>query len=153
MALDPFTGALDAAGKVSDLFGKAIDKIWPDPAVAAQAKAVIMGAEGQQAMQQLTAELSPIIAEAQSADKWTSRARPTFLYVMYTMILLAVPMGVLSAFSPTTAQHVADGLGSWLRALPSELWGLFTTGYLGYSVLRGADKHGGLMPLLTGSRK
>jgi len=34
--------------------------------------------------------LSAIMAEANSHDPWTSRARPTFLYVIYGVILLSV---------------------------------------------------------------
>ncbi|MCA3070912.1 MAG: hypothetical protein ING77_18620 [Rhodocyclaceae bacterium] len=34
--------------------------------------------------------LSAILAEVASGDPWTSRARPTFLHVIYGVILLSV---------------------------------------------------------------
>ncbi len=76
--------------------------------------------------------LSAILAEAKSADPWTSRARPSFLYVMYIMILAAIPMGVLSAFQPEMAVQIAEGLKAWLNAIPESLWTVFGVGYLGY---------------------
>jgi hypothetical protein len=50
------------------------------------------------------------LAEAQSADPWTSRARPNFLYVMYILLPTALPTGVLSAFH--AAAHVGNDLGA-----------------------------------------
>jgi hypothetical protein len=81
-------------------------------------------------------QLSAILAEAQSKDPWTSRARPTFLYVMYIMILSAIPMGVLSVFKPGMAEQIAAGMRAWLAAIPSELWTVFGVGYLGYTGAR-----------------
>ncbi|MBU0615939.1 MAG: holin family protein [Nanoarchaeota archaeon] len=77
-------------------------------------------------------QLSAILAEAKSADPWTSRARPSFLYVMYIMILFAIPMGILSAFRPEMAIQIANGMKAWLAAIPAELWTVFGFGYLGY---------------------
>lgn len=55
-------------------------------------------------------QLSAILAEAKSKDPWTSRARPSFLYVMYIMILAAIPMGILSVFNPVASTQIAAGL-------------------------------------------
>ena len=57
----------------------------------------------------LETQLQAIVAEASSADPWTSRARPNFLYVMYILLLTALPMGVLSAFHPMAARDIAAG--------------------------------------------
>jgi len=79
-------------------------------------------------------------------DRWTRRARPMFLYVIYAMILWALPVGLLAAVSPTRAQAVAEATAAYLRALPEPLYALFGTGYLGYATLRqwgkarGADR-------------
>jgi hypothetical protein len=81
-------------------------------------------------------QLSAILAEAKSADPWTSRARPSFLYVIYIMILAAIPMGVLSAFKPAIAIQVAAGMQAWLSAIPDTLWSVFGVGYLGYTGAR-----------------
>ena len=35
--------------------------------------------------------------EAQAEDPWISRARPTFLYVMYALLLWAIPMGLIGS--------------------------------------------------------
>ena len=87
-------------------------------------------------MQQIQTQLSAIVAEANSRDPWTSRARPSFLYVMYVMILWALPMGVLSAFRPDTARDIATGMNAYLGGLPEPLYTLFGTGYLGYTAMR-----------------
>lgn len=136
--------AFNAVKGVSDTFGKIIDKIWLDPAEAAKAKALLMSAEVQGDIQRLTAELGPILAEAQSPDKWTSRARPSFLYVMYTMILMAVPMGIVYTVHPATAAALTLGVKTWLAALPDGLWQLFGLGYLGYTGGRTFEKWKGM---------
>lgn len=122
------------------------DRVIPDKTAREQAKLELLRLEGSQEMQVLHARLSAIVAEAGSADSWTSRARPTFLYVMYAMILCALPMGVISAISPDTARRIAQGMNAYLAGLPDELYTLFGTGYLGYTVVRqwgkvrGSDK-------------
>ena len=83
-----------------------IDKVIPDKAARERAKLELLKLEGSQEMQQIESRLSAIIAEAQSPDPWTSRARPSFLYVMYAMILFALPMGILSAFEPQAAHAI-----------------------------------------------
>ena len=113
-----------------------IDKIIPDKEARAKAKLELLALEGTHEMKQIEARLSAIVAEAKSADPWTSRARPSFLYVMYAMILFALPMGVLAAFSPQAAQDIGSGITTYLRGLPEELYALFGTGYLGYTAAR-----------------
>ncbi len=75
-------------------------------------------------------------AEANSPDLWTSRARPTFLYVMYALLLWSIPMGLIAAFRPALAEAMARGMAAYLDALPEPLYALFGTGYLGYTVAR-----------------
>ena len=113
-----------------------IDKIIPDKEARAKAKLELLKLEGSQDMKMIEARLSAIVAEAQSADPWTSRARPSFLYVMYALILFAVPMGVIAAFDPTTARAIGEGMTAYLAALPEPLYALFGTGYLGYTAAR-----------------
>jgi len=71
-----------------------------------------------------------------SLDRWTSRARPTFLYVMYAMMLWAFPLGLTAAFSPQTARAMTTAMTDYLEALPEALYTLFGTCYLGYATLR-----------------
>lgn len=113
-----------------------LDKVIPDKAAREQAKLELLRLEGTQEMEMLRARLSAIVTEAGSADPWTSRARPAFLYVMYAIILCAVPMGLIGAFSPDTARNIATGMNAYLAGLPDELYTLFGTGYLGYAVVR-----------------
>jgi len=113
-----------------------IDKVLPDPEARAKAKLELAQMQGSQELQLLEARLSAILSEAESKDPWTSRARPSFLYVMYTLILWALPMGILAAFNPETARAIGVGMTEYLAALPEPLYALFGTGYLGYTVVR-----------------
>ena len=113
-----------------------IDKLIPDKAARDKAKLELLHLQGTQEMELLQTRLSAIVAEAGSHDPWTSRARPSFLYVMYAMILWAVPMGVIAAFRPDMAQSIASGMNAYLNGLPEPLYALFGTGYLGYTAAR-----------------
>ena len=123
-----------------------IDKIIPDKEARAKAKLELIKLEGSQEMNLIEARLQAIVAEANSQDPWTSRARPSFLYTMYIMILWALPMGVLAAFNPAAATDIAKGMNAYLNGLPEPLYALFGTGYLGYTAarqwgkVRGTDK-------------
>ena len=113
-----------------------IDKVIPDKEARAKAKLALIELEGTQELRQLEVQLSAIVAEANSTDPWTSRARPSFLYVMYAMILWALPIGVLSLIRPDAASAIAGAMTAYLRGLPEELYALFGTGYLGYTAAR-----------------
>ena len=113
-----------------------IDKVIPDRDARARAKLALLEMEGTQELKLVETRLSAIVAEAQAADPWTSRARPSFLYVMYALILFSVPMGVIAAFDPITSRAIGDGMTSYLAALPEALYALFGTGYLGYTAAR-----------------
>ena len=133
-------GIDDAISAVSTTIGKAIDRIWPDPTEEAAAKVAQLKAETENAVALLTAQNAAAVAEANSADPWTSRARPSFLYVMYILILCSVPMGVLSAFSPTMASSVAQGMGAWLQAIPDSMWSVMFGCFAVYSGGRTFEK-------------
>ena len=72
-------------------------------------------------MEATRTQLSAILAEAQAADPWTSRARPSFLYVMYAIILWAIPMGLIAAVRPEAALRIAAGMNAYLNGLPEPL--------------------------------
>jgi len=120
--------------------GKLIDKFFPDPENAARARAELLRMQQAGELKELEVRMSAILAEAKSADPWTSRARPSFMYVIYIMILASIPMGILSAFRPDTALAIAAGMKAWLAAIPDGLWATFGIGYTGYSVARSMDK-------------
>ncbi len=113
-----------------------IDKVIPDKEARAKAKLELLRLEGSQELAEVQARLSAIVAEANSPDPWTSRARPSFLYVMYAIMLSALPMGLLAAFDARAAVAIGNGVTAYLRGLPEELYALFGTGYLGYTAAR-----------------
>jgi len=123
-----------------------IDKVIPDPKARDAAKLEVLRLQGSQELELLQTQLSAIVAEANSADPWTSRARPSFLYVMYALILFSVPMGMVAAFNPDAALAIGRGMTAYLSGLPEPLYALFGTGYLGYTAARqwgkvkGSDK-------------
>lgn len=123
-----------------------IDKVIPDKAARDKAKLELLQLQGSQDLAEINARLSAIVAEANSHDPWTSRARPSFLYVIYLLLLWALPMGVLAAFDPQRALAIAQGMNAYLTGLPEPLYALFGTGYLGYTAARqwgkiaGSDK-------------
>lgn len=127
-------------GALLGVGGKIIDKLFPDPTKAAEAKLRLMQLEQAGELKSLEVSMSAILAEANSKDPWTSRARPSFMYVIYLMILAAIPMGILHAFNPQMANSIAVGMKEWLSAIPTALWSLFGAGYLGYTGARSFDK-------------
>ncbi|HWI11071.1 MAG TPA: 3TM-type holin, partial [Burkholderiaceae bacterium] len=97
-------------------------------------------AQRQGDMDSIKVSMSAILAEANSADPWTSRARPSFLYVVYILLLFGLPMGLLSAFWPDQATQIALGFKAWLNAIPDSLYLLFGTVMTGYGISRTVEK-------------
>ena len=126
-------GIFDAIiGPVSAL----LDKIIPDPQARDKAKLELLKLQGDQDAAIIAVQMQAIVAEAQSTDPWTSRARPSFLYMMYTLILWSIPMGLIAAVDPRMALGIGNGMTAYLRGIPEELYALFGTGYLGYTAAR-----------------
>ncbi len=121
-----------------------IDKIIPDPQARDRAKLELIKLEGSQELEAVSVRMQAIVAEANSADPWTSRARPSFLYVMYTLLLWAIPMGLIAAVQPDTAMAIAHGMNAYLAGIPEPLYALFGTGYLGYTAARAWGKAKGV---------
>lgn len=113
-----------------------IDKIIPDPEARDRAKLELIKLEGSQEMEAIRTQMTAIVAEANSADPWTSRARPSFLYVMYALLLWAIPMGLIAAARPDMAASIGAGMNAYLAGIPEPLYALFGTGYLGYTAAR-----------------
>ena len=115
---------------------KLIDKIIPDPQARDAAKLELLKLQGAQEMEAIRTQLSAIMAEAQSTDPWTSRARPAFLYVIYALLLWSIPMGLIAGARPEMAHAIAHGMNAYLAGIPEPLYALFGTGYLGYTAAR-----------------
>jgi hypothetical protein len=139
--MDPIT--------LSSIFGigsKIIDKLFPDPAQKAQAQLELLKMQQAGDLDEIKVQLSAIIAEAQSTDPWTSRARPSFLYVVYVLLLWSIPMGVLTIFRPEAAAAFTLGFKAWMSAIPEPvltLFGVVMTGYVAgrsWEKVRGATK-------------
>mgnify|MGYP001573297391 CR=1 FL=1 len=139
MSFDPLTAAFEIGSKI-------IDKLFPDPAQRDAAKLELLKAQQSGELDAIKVQLSAIIADAQSTDPWTSRARPSFLYVVYILLLWSIPMGVLTVFSPESAAKFTQGFGAWMQALPEPvltLFGVVMTGYVAgrsWEKVRGATK-------------
>lgn len=82
------------------------------------------------------ADDTPLAAECASDDRFTSRARPAFLWVMYALLLGAYPMAAVAAVRPQAAAAMTRAIAAYLGAIPEPLYALFGTGYLGYTVVR-----------------
>lgn len=131
---------LDIVSIVTGLGKDVLDKLWPDPAQQAQAKITLLEAQQKGELDAVAQQLSSIIAEAKSADPWTSRARPSFMYVIYLLILMALPMAVVAAFNPALSVAIINGFHQWLAAIPDSYLQLFGVGYLGYTGARSFEK-------------
>ena len=115
---------------------KLIDKIIPDPQARDRAKLELIRLQGDQEASAIAQQMQAVIAEANSGDPWTSRPRPSFLNMLYALILWAIPMGLISAANPVMAKGIAEGMTAYLRGIPEELYALLGTGYLGYTAAR-----------------
>lgn len=133
--MDPIIG-----GGLLKLGGSLIDRLFPDEEKKAAALLELRKLDQTGQLEELKIQMSAILAEAQSSDPWTSRARPSFMWVMYILILASIPMGVLSYFRPEAAVAVADGMKHWLDAIPDDLWMVFGVGYLGYTGARSFER-------------
>lgn len=128
--------SLNPFAPIFDLVGKLI----PDQKAKAEALQRLEELRQNGELETLKAQMSGILAEAQSEDKWTSRARPSFMYVMYAMLLWALPFSIFWAINPEAGKHMAEGLQYWLAAIPTGLYQLFGVGYVGYAAARSYDK-------------
>lgn len=126
--------------KLLPLAGSIIDRVIPDQEERNRAKENMARLQMEGKTRDLEVQMSAILAEANSKDKWTSRARPTFMYVMYLIFLFGIPMGILSAFNPDMAVSITKGMTTFWEAIPEKLYWLFGTVILGYTGARSFDK-------------
>ena len=138
---------MDFVTPIINLGSTLIKRIFPDKADQDKATLELLRLQQTGDLEEIKSQMSMIVAEASSQDKWTSRARPSFLYVVYIMILISIPMGVLFAFDPVAAANVETGVRGWLEAIPKPLYNLFEVGYLGYVGGRSFEKFQGIKSL------
>lgn len=129
------------AGGVFSIGEKLIDRLFPDPEERAKAAKELAKMEQEGELRELEARMEAISTEAKSEDPWTSRARPSFLYVFYFVILsLVVVAPLVGVFYPDQMETFFDNVGKGFDAIPEELWWTFTMGFLGYGTFRSMDK-------------
>jgi Holin of 3TMs, for gene-transfer release len=124
---------------------KVIDKVIPDPVAKqdAQRKLIELSQAGE--FKDLEARYSAILAEANSADPWTSRARPSFMYVFYVILLgLVLITPGIGIFYPVEMAQFFVNVAAGFKAIPDALWATFTAGYLGYTYARTQEKFKGV---------
>lgn len=122
-----------AAG-VFDLGKTLIDRLITDPKANAEAQLKLMELDQTGRLTELQLQMSAILAEANSADPWTSRARPSFLYLFYAIIaFMTMVAPAIGIFYPDTMDLFFMNVGKGFTSIPQELWWAFSVGYLGYA--------------------
>lgn len=133
--MDPIT-----IGGVLEIGKRLIDKLYPDPEQKAKAQLELVNMQNAGELDDLKTRLTAIIADSQSGDPWTSRARPSFLYVVYVLLLWSLPMGLLAIFKPDAAALFTSGFKAWMAALPEPVLTLFGVVMTGYGLGRSWEK-------------
>ena len=88
-----------------------------------------------------TARTSILVAEASSQDKWTSRARPGFMYLFYLVVsVLVLVAPFVGIFNPNAMQQFYVNVAAGFKAIPDIMWQTFGVGYLGYVGARTWEK-------------
>ena len=129
------------AETIAGVFGKVLDKAFPDPIQKAQVAAELERLKQDGAFRELEIAIGAIKAEAASSDPWTSRARPSFLYVFYFILLgLVILAPILGIFQPAGMQQFFINVRLGFEAIPEALWWTFSAGYLGYTTARTYEK-------------
>jgi hypothetical protein len=122
-----------------------INKIFPDPVEKQKAQLALLEQQQKGEFQELEARYRAITAEASSSDKWTSRARPSFMYVFYAILLsLTIVAPTIGVAKPEAMKAFFDNVGYGFEAVPEELWWTFTAGFLGYTTARSYEKKKGM---------
>ena len=128
MALDPITAALDVGGKL-------IDRLWPDPAQAAQAKVQLLEMAQKGELAELTARANIVQAEASSGSWLASSWRPITM-LTFTALIVARWFG-------WAAPNLS--VDEYLK-----LWDIVELGLGGYVVGRSVEK---VVPAIAGALK
>lgn len=115
---DPISAALDVGGKI-------IDRVWPDPAQAAQAKLQLLDLAQKGDLAELTAQAGIVQTEAASSNWITAAWRPITM-LTFTALIVARWLG-----------YSAPGIS---EAEILKLWDIVQLGLGGYVIGRSAEK-------------
>lgn len=128
-------------GPILDIGKTLIDRFIPNPQQKLEAQAKLLEMQQRGELKELETRMGAILAEAKSTDPWTSRARPSFMYVFYFVILaLVVIAPAVGVLAPDHMAQFFDNVGKGFKAIPDALWATFTAGYLGYAGARTFEK-------------
>ena len=123
-----------------------IDKLIPDKQEAAKMKLEVLRLEQEGKLSDEKNRYSAIVAEATSTDPWTSRARPSFMYVFYAIIIfLVIIIPLIGLLNPAAVTVVLGNMKLGFAAIPEEMWWTFAAGYLGYTSARSYEKKKGIV--------
>lgn len=136
---------LNLALPLIEVGSKLIDKLIPDPEAKAKAQSELLQMQQKGELVELETRMNAIMAEANSKDPWTSRARPSFMYVFYfVLIMLTIIAPFVGVFFPEEMNQFYTNVGSGFKAIPEAMWWTFSTGFLGYTTARTYEKHKGV---------
>ena len=128
MALDPVTALLGIGGKV-------IDRVWPDPAQAAQAKLELFKLQQSGELAQMTGQLEVNKAEASSASTFTSGWRPFIGWICGVAFAVQFVLGPLASWASRLAGHPLEFPAMDVSTMMPLLFGM-----LGLGAYRTAEK-------------
>ena len=132
-------------GSIFDFGSKVLDKIFPDKEAADKAKLELLRLHNEGSLAEMEKAYAAILAEAQSSDPWTSRARPSFMYVFYFLLIVMIVIGpLIGIFFPAQMEAFYGNVAKGFGAIPEELWWTFSAGYLGYTGARTFEKKKGI---------
>jgi hypothetical protein len=98
---------------VKNVVAPIVNRFIPDKTAQDAAIAEIMSATAQ-----------VMVEDSKSPDLYIRRARPTFLYVMYVLLLIAIPCGILFIFSPGIGREFTDGAKYWFSSIPDAMYNM-----------------------------
>lgn len=114
-----------------DIGGKLIDRLWPDPNKAAEAKAKLMQMASRGELEELSLRMQAIVSEAKSEHPITATWRPITMLVFVAIIA--------NNYILAPYLHLIFGVEAQLP-IPPEMWELLKLGLGGYVVGRSAEK-------------
>jgi hypothetical protein len=132
MALDPVTAILDIGSKV-------IDRLWPDPSKAAQAKLELFKLQQSGELAQITGQLEINKAEAANASVFVSGWRPAIGWICGAALAYQYIIRPVVSWGVVAAGHPLPPM----PGLDENLWQLLL-GMLGLGGLRTFEKLNGV---------
>lgn len=128
-------------GSIFEIGKSLIQRLIPDPEQRAKAELDLLRLQQEGQLRDIEVRMSAIVMEAQSSDPWTSRARPSFMYVFYFLLIcLVVIAPFIGIFFPAQMDQFYSNASKGFNSIPRELWGTFIAGFLGYAGFRTIEK-------------